>query len=24
MPIRKVLSQGRVPVKIYTDEVADN
>ena len=24
MPIRKVLSQGRVPVKIYTDEIADN
>ena len=24
MPIRKVLSQGRVPVKIYTDDVADN
>lgn len=24
MPIRKVLSQGRVPVKIYTEDIADN
>lgn len=24
MPIKRVITQGRVPVKIYTDDVADN